>query len=169
MVGDACKDIAQIGLWIAPVHPCRLDERVECCGPDATGVGTCKHVILSSQNQRLDRALDRVVGHFEAAVGRIARQRVPARQGITDCLGQSTLAADLAQRPFQEDLQLVEQRNGVLLTGGEALRRRAAVDPRLDGKQFCDALQRLLSQGRGGFLINLVDFAACMTLMSSST
>jgi hypothetical protein len=47
MVGDACEDIAQIGLRIASVHPCGLDERVECCGPHAAGIGACKHIIFS--------------------------------------------------------------------------------------------------------------------------
>ena len=154
MVGDACKDIAQIGLRIASVHPCRLNQCVECSGSDAAGIGACEQVILACQNQWPDRPLDGVVGHFQAAVSCVARQRGPTRQGIADCFGQRALAADLAQRLFQEGLQLVEQRNGVLLAGGEALRRRTAVDPLLDGKQFCDALQRLLGQGRGGFLID---------------
>jgi len=47
----------------------------------------------------------------------------------------------------QEGLKLGQQRNGILLADGQALRWRAAVDPLLDREQFRDALERLLGQG----------------------
>jgi hypothetical protein len=160
MVGDPREDVAQIGLRVESVHPCGLDKRVHRGGPDAAGVGTCKQVALSSHCQWPDFAFDRIVRHFQAAVCRVARQRGPARQRITDRFRQGALAADLAQRLFQEGVQLGEQRNGVLLAGGKAFRRRAAVDPVLDGEQVRDALQRLLGQRRGGCLVDLVDVTA---------
>ena len=128
MVGDACEDVAQICLRIASVQFCGFDERVHGGGPDAAGIGAGEQVVLARQSERPDRPLDCIVGHFQAPVCRVARQRGPARQGITDRFRERALATDLAQCLLQKGLQFGEKRNGVLLAGGEALRRRAAVE-----------------------------------------
>jgi hypothetical protein len=69
---------------------------------------------------------------------------------------------------LQEGFKTGQQRDGVLMSDGQALGRYAAVDPRLDREQLGDALQRLLGQRRGRGFVDVVELAACVNLIQSS-
>ena len=58
----------------------------------------------------LDRPLGGVVGHFEAPVTDVARQRRPARCGVAEGAGEAALAADLFHCRVEEGAQLGEDR-----------------------------------------------------------
>jgi hypothetical protein len=68
------------------------------------------------------------------AVCDVAGQRLPTRQGIADCLGERTPAADPVERGVEERLQLLQQRSGVLFARGHALIGWSSADGALDGE-----------------------------------
>jgi hypothetical protein len=79
VVGDAGKDVAQVGLRIEAVQGRGLDERVGNRGPTTAGVRAGKEVVLAAQRERSDGALGGIVWSFpvgrRAQIGRGAGQR----------------------------------------------------------------------------------------------
>ena len=96
VIGDARDDVAQIGFWVEPVEFGSLDKRVHLRGSDSAAVRTREEIIFSAQDQRADGALGRIVGHFQSAIARVVRERIPARQSVTDRASERALGTDLS-------------------------------------------------------------------------
>src|SRR6202046_4063819 len=72
-----------------------LDERVYDSGAAAAFIRAGEQIVFSSEGQRPHCALGGVVGHFEAPITDVARQRGPARCCVAEGAGETALAADL--------------------------------------------------------------------------
>src|SRR5207247_9840154 len=105
---------------------------------------------FSAQDQRADGALGRIVGHFQSAIARVARERMPARQSVTDRASERALGTDLTERSSKESFEIDKTRDCFNLPHCHALRRRPTVDAGLDREQLRYPLQRLLGERRAG-------------------
>src|SRR4030081_1001244 len=105
MLCDAVDDVGQPSLWINIVEFGGLDERVHDRRTPSSGVGTSEEIILAAERDWANGAFGGVVAHFEAAITGKSRQGVPARGRVADGLCERTLAADLGECGFQEQLQ----------------------------------------------------------------
>src|SRR5437879_13350933 len=81
-------------------------------------VRTCEQCIFPVERDGTDGALDGVVVEFDAAVVDEARQTFPARQGVTDGLGELALLADQAEFCTQPRLKGIDWRPAFLLANG---------------------------------------------------
>ena len=150
MVGDAGEHVAQVGFGVEAVELGGLDERVDRGGTLAAGVGAGEELILSAEGQRPDGALGGIVGDFEPAVGEIAGQRVPARAGVADGVGELALAGQPRQGASRNpasssssggarDWRMRRRRSGGSPSAARSIANRAA-----------DAVERLLGDRRAG-------------------
>jgi hypothetical protein len=103
----------EIGLRIDAVHAAGFENGVEAGGTLSAGVGATKKIIFAAQNGGFHGALGGIIRHLEPAVGDIAGQRRPSRQGIPDCRREAALPAYPFERGFKEHLQLLERGPGV--------------------------------------------------------
>src|SRR3569832_1314391 len=87
MIGNTRENIGQIGLWLDAIHFAALDDGVQAGGALSAGVGATEEVILASQDRWFHGAFGGVVRHLEAAIGDVAAQSLPAREGIANGLG----------------------------------------------------------------------------------
>ena len=67
--------------------------------------------IFSAQDQRADGALGRIVGHFQSAIARVVRERIPARQSVTDRASERALGTDLSERSSKESFEIDKARD----------------------------------------------------------
>jgi hypothetical protein len=111
VIGDARDDVAQVGFWVEPVELGSLDERVHLCGSNSAAVRTREEIIFSAQDQRADGALGRIVGHFQSAIARVVRERIPARQSVTDRASERALGTDLSERSSKESFEIDKARD----------------------------------------------------------
>src|SRR2546430_4913891 len=91
-------------------------------------VRTCEQCIFPVERDGADGALDGVVVEFDAAIVDEARQAFPARQGVTDGLGELALLADQAEFCTQPRLKGIDSRPAFLLANGATLVGTAATD-----------------------------------------
>src|SRR5258708_30437117 len=78
-------------------------------------IRTCEQCIFPVERDGADGALDGVVVEFDAAIVDEARQAFPARQGVTDGLGELALLADQPEFCTQPRLKGIDSRPALLL------------------------------------------------------
>jgi hypothetical protein len=162
MVSDACEDVGEVGVGIDAVHPAGFDDGVHAGGALSAGIGATEEVVFAPENRRAHGPLGGIVRHLKPTVEDVEGQRLPACEGVADRLRECALAAHLAERGFEERLQLLQQRLGVFLAHGGPLLGRAPTDAALDDEQGSDPFQRLQGDRRGRGLVHVIDFAAHM-------
>ena len=86
MIGDAGKDIPQVGFWIEAVELCGLDQRQDCSGAFAAFVRSREQPVLAAERNWPDRPFGRIVVDFDTAVIKETSKRFPTGQRIADRL-----------------------------------------------------------------------------------
>ena len=156
MVVDAVEHVSEIGLRIETVELGRLDDRHGTGQCFAAGVGAREEPVLSTDADRAQGSLGRIVVDGHATVGEEEAERGPTGQAIAECAGQIPLAGDpreLAFGPVEEGLDL---RRAVLLPRGKADLGGLPVDLAFDVVERADAVERLARDG--GFRLVLLIF-----------
>ena len=111
-------------------------------------VRTCEQCIFPVERDGADGALDGVVVEFDAAIVDEARQAFPARQGVTDGLGELALLADQAEFCTQPRLKGIDSRPAFLLANGATLVGTASTDVFVDGIERGDMFERFAGNRR---------------------
>src|SRR5262252_6977767 len=127
-IDHALEYVAQVGVGLDAVHLARFNQRTECRPPLSTEIGTREEMILSSESNRTDCALNRIGIKLDATIAQELREAVPARQRIADCIGEPTATRHAAELLLEPDLQLFDQRLGERPPLGQPQRRRPAAD-----------------------------------------
>src|SRR5690242_2061720 len=114
-----------------------------------TAVGSGKQCVFATELDASDRSFDRVVVEFDSAVIDEARQALPARERVTDGVGELNLLADQSELGAQPRLEGISQRPASLLPHEAALLRTAAADFLLDRIECGNVPERLTRDRRG--------------------
>ena len=118
------------------------DERTDRCPSRGSAVGSSEQVVLAAEGDWSDCALDGVGVELETAVIEEAAKRVPAGQGVTDCICDAAAGRDLRELGLEPRLHVGDQRqrsgSARALPHGGGL----ASDRSLDCIELGDALQR---------------------------
>ena len=78
MLANAGENVTQVSFGLKSVHFCGADERVEDRCAFASGVAASEEPVLPSKAYGPDGVFGRVVGDFQAAIGAVTGERVPA-------------------------------------------------------------------------------------------
>ena len=119
-------------------------------GALAAAVGPEEGPVATTERQRADRALGRVVAHLQAPVLGEAAERFPAIETVSDGFGEIALAADPGQARLEIGLEIGEEGNALRLADSEPDLGALAIDPALNGEERADLLQRLKRDRRLG-------------------
>ena len=121
-----------------------------------------EEMILPSESNRSNRALDGVGVQFDAAVVQEAGQTMPARQRVPDRFGERAASRQQRKLRLEPGAQGVDDRLGARATNRKPLRRRLTVSVRFDGVEFADPAQRLDRDRRVRGLRHVVELASRM-------
>ena len=89
---DAIEDVGEVGLRVEAVQLCRLDDRHGAGERLGAGVGAREEPVFSSDADRAQGALGRIVVDADAAVLEEQAEGRPAAEAVAEGLGQVALA-----------------------------------------------------------------------------
>ena len=95
VIGDARQHVGEPGSRIDIVELCGLNQRVHEGSPLAATLRAGEEPGASSQSDTAQGALGGIVGKADAAVGKEAGERLPAREHVVHGLGDVGMAGDL--------------------------------------------------------------------------
>src|SRR4051794_11258516 len=95
-------------------------------------VGACEQSIFAIQRDRADGTLDGIVVELDAAVVDEACQALPARQCVSDSLGELALLTDQGEFGAQPRFECIDQQPAFLVANIAPLVGAAAADVLLD-------------------------------------
>src|SRR5207247_11122646 len=134
---------ADIGFGIEAVELGRDDQGVNCRRRAlASSIRSCKQIILPAQCNCAQGAFGGVVVDLYVSVIAIARERVPARQGVANRRRRIRLARKLRQRELEPLAQRSEQRLRPRLAYLAAFFRWPAANLFLNRVQRADSVLR---------------------------
>src|SRR5260370_41549332 len=96
-VGHALQDVSEPGKGLDVVEPCGGDEGADGCPSGAAAVRAGEQMVLAPERDGPDGALDRLVVGFDAAVVEESGEGWPARERITNGLGEGGGGGDAAK------------------------------------------------------------------------
>src|SRR5215218_8791242 len=124
----------------------------------SAAIGACEQSIFTVQRDRADGTLDGIVVELDAAIVDKARQALPARQCVSDGLGELALLTDQAEFGAQPRFECIDQQSAFLLAdiaslvgGTAAALLRDRIEPGHMLERFAGDRRRT----RGGELIEL--------------
>ena len=100
-------------------------------------------MILPSESNRSDRALDGVCVQFDAAIVQEADETLPARQRVPDRFGERASSRQQRKLRLEPFVQGLDDWLGARATNRKPLRRRLTVSVRFHSVEFADPAQRL--------------------------
>src|SRR6266404_1094992 len=109
-----------------------------------------------------DGPLDRVIVEFDAAVIKESGEGWPARERITNGLGEGAGRWNAAKLHLEPGLHRAYQRQRFCLPRALPIGGRLTTDGGLDGIELSDAPQRFSRDGRIGRLMHLIKLASCV-------
>jgi hypothetical protein len=132
-----------MGIGFDAVELAGLDQRTQHSPSPAAAVAAGKEMVLSSESDWSDRALDGVRVQLDAAVVQEADETLPARQRVSDRLGERAPSRQQRKLRLEPGAQGLDDRLGVRATNRKPLRRRLTVSVGFDDVEFADPAQRL--------------------------
>src|SRR5258708_6100843 len=132
-IDHALEDVTQISIGFDIAHLARFNERAQRRPSGSALVRTREEMVFSSESNGTDRAFDRIGIELDATILQKSRETVPARQRISDRIGESAAARHLAELLLEPDLHLFDQRLGECPPFRHPHRRGLAADALLDG------------------------------------
>ena len=131
-------------------------------GAPSGAFGADKQPVLSPECDRPDRILDRIIVDRVTAILDVARQCIPAPEGVVHCFGRVALTHGRLALLDEPRLEGVQHRHRVLLAMGESCRSIHPCRFLFDAIQLGDARQGFLGQGAATGLVLLEEFSARM-------
>ena len=142
-VGHALQDISEPGEGLDVVELRGGDEGTYGCPSDAATVRAGEQMVFAPERDGPDGALDRVVVEFDAAVIEESGEGWPARERITNGLGERAGGGNAAKLHLEPGLHHLDERSGASVTNMPAHVCGAALDRSLDRIEFGDPPQGL--------------------------
>ncbi len=138
-------DVGEIGFGIEAVELGGFEHGVDDGGALTAGFGAEEQIVFTGDGDAAQGAFGGVVVDADAAVGGVKGQIFPAAERIVDGLGEIGLGGEAPALFLKIALELGQQRAGLFLAGRGAAFGVLAIDVGLDGVEFADPAQRLLS------------------------
>ena len=160
--GDADQYVAQIGEGLDATEATSFDDAGHQCPMHGPTVATGEKRIADRELLRADGALDGVGVHFDAAVGQEAAKVWPARQAITDSLGQAASAGDEFELLLEPGFEVIHQRPRAFLSNAQAHIGGAASDFAFNGVKLGISSQGFGGDRRIGRFVDIVKITACV-------
>src|SRR5262245_16653668 len=161
-VDDTGDDVGEIVVRLAGGDLARLDERGDHGPVLGTGVGAGEQSILASERQGENGTLDDVAVDLDASVVEEQAQALPARQSVSDRLGEPGLLAEELELVAQPWLERLDERPAAFLADLAPLGGGTAADFGFDAVELGDARQRIAGDRRGTGRGKLVELATDM-------
>src|ERR1700686_4071613 len=128
-VGRALQDVPEPGKGLDVVELCGGDEGADGCPSDAATVRAREQMVFAPGRDGPDGALDRTVVEFDAAVIEESGEGWPARERITNGLGEGAGGWNAAKLDLEPRLHHLDERRALVL---RTCRRASAVRPWID-------------------------------------
>ena len=158
----ALEHVLQIGIGLHAVEFAGLDQRTQHGPAPAPAVAARKEMILPSESDRSNRALDGIGVEFDAAVIQKARQSVPTGKRVADRFGELAAPRYTGQLRLEPIVQGLDDRPRKRPPFGEATRGRLTAHARLYGVEFAHPAQRLDGDRRVRGLRHVIELASRM-------
>src|ERR1700674_2707465 len=142
-VGHALQDVPEPGTGLDVVELCGGDEGADGCPSDAATVRAREQMVLAPERDGPDGALDLVVVEVDAAVIEESGEGWPARQRITNGLGEGAGGWNAAKLHLEPRLHHLDERAGAAVTNMPACVCGAPLDRSFDRIEFGDPPQGL--------------------------
>src|SRR5258705_9988558 len=142
-VGHALQDVLEPCEGLDVVELCGGDEGADDCPSDAAAVRPREEMVFASERDGPDGALDRVVVEFDAAVIEESGEGWPARERITNGLGEGAGGGNAAKLHLEPKLHHLDERPGAGVTNMPTRICGAALDRSLNCVEFGDPPQGL--------------------------
>ena len=131
-VGHALQDVSEPCEGLDIVELCGGDEGADGCPSDAAAVRAREQMVFAPERDGPDGALDRIVVEFDAAVIEEAGKGGPARERITNGLGEGAGGWNAAKLHLEPRLHHLDERPGAGVTHMPTCVCGAALDRSLD-------------------------------------
>jgi len=142
-VGHALQDVLEPCEGLDVVKLCGGDEGADDCPSDAAAVRPREEMVFASERDGSDGALDRIVVEFDATVIQESGEGLPARERITNGLGERAGGWNAAKLHLEPRLHHLDERPGAGITGVQTCSCRTALDRSLNCVEFGDPPQGL--------------------------
>src|SRR5262249_52989362 len=126
----------------------------------AAAVGASEQVILATERDGSDRALDWVVVEIDTSIVQKTAEGRPAGERIAYRLSEAAAAGDAAKLPLKPGLHRLDERPGLGMAHGPPLFSGTSSDGLLDRIKLADPAQSFGSDGRAGRLVQVVELPA---------
>src|SRR5579871_1629752 len=150
MVGDAAKQVGDVGLRVELVELGAFDQGVHGRGAPATGIGASKEIVLAADGDAAQRALSGIVVEGETTIVEAAAERGPSRSHVAEGGGELGPAREPRQSLVRPGGECGGDRLGALLAFSSPMVRRHTLDGVLYPVELTDAVQSLFCDGRAG-------------------
>src|SRR6266850_6838963 len=135
-VGHTLQDVSKPGKGLDVVELCGGDEGADGCPSDAAAVRACEQMVFAPERNGPDGAFDRIVVEFDAAVREESGECGPARERITNGLGERAGGWNAAKLHLEPRLHHLDERPGAGITGVQTCSCRTALDRSLNCVEF---------------------------------
>src|SRR6267142_1312350 len=135
-VGHAQQDVLEPSEGLDVVELCGGDEGADGCPSVTAAVRACEQMVFAPERYGPDGALDRVVVEFDAAVIEESGEGWPARERVSDGLGEGAGGWNAAKLHLEPGLHHLDERPGVGVTNMPTRVCGAALDRSLDRIEF---------------------------------
>src|ERR1700676_5071765 len=142
-VGHALQDVSEPGKGLDVVELCGGDEGADGCPSDAATVRAREQMVFAPERDGPDGALDRAVVEFDAAVIEESGEGWPARERITNGLGEGAGGGNAAKLHLEPRLHHLDEWPGAGVTHMPTFLCRAAPNRTLDRIECGDPPQGL--------------------------
>jgi len=119
-VDHALEHVAQVGVRLNVVHLACFNKRTKCRPSGSANIRACEEMILSSERNRTDGALNRIGIELDPSVVQETRQAIPARQRIADRIAEPAAARHAAEL-------LLEPDRSAIRSAGDLPRMRSSI------------------------------------------
>lgn len=110
-VGHSGEDVGEPCMRLDGVEFRGFDERGHGCPALASAIGAGEQMVLATERDRADGALDRIGIELDAAIVEEPGQAIPASERIADCLGKLAARGESGELTLQPCMQGIDQRS----------------------------------------------------------
>src|SRR5262249_54421450 len=108
-VDHALEHVMQVSVGFDVVQFSSFNQRAECRPARSAIIRSGEQMILSTEGNRADRALNRIGVELDTTIVQEPREPMPARQRIADRISELAAARRAAELLFQPELQIVDE------------------------------------------------------------
>jgi hypothetical protein len=151
------EHVAQVSVRFDTVQLAGLDQRADDCPSIAATIAAGKEMILAPERHGTDSTLNWIGVELDAAIVEEAGQALPARERVTDCLGQRAAAGYARKLGFQPGVERLHDgpREGAPFS--KTMSGRLSTHAGFDDVESADTAQCFGRHRRAGGLGHLVE------------